>query len=397
MTGCITNSQDYLIKVKALIKSDEDYKKLETVEDKADFIVKTLGVIPNSELKTFKITLQSSLTEAVKAKIKFINNSRDPQKTEQEFEDKIAQIEDRTPDSVVLNKRNVKDWFINNSVIYNQIETEFKRDAIIQTFYFNKDFTTVAADIQNAQWASVYSYLSKVDPDFAVTLNRQLYVKNGTGKYTYTENLTYENIQKIKKIITQNYQLKQDQLYDLNHTNPEQYRALKALAILWGFDHFVKQTFGNSIEITDNLGRFTTVDKYKIKVINKQTDSWRTNDDIAYSDDWSGLFKSLITTIPVYDSNIKKIENRYLTIAEFNGIISSIRQIRNRGDFQFLTRNMVGDYIAHENAPQELHKYIDYLVQENITTLHKLIAHIRLNPEMDIKILFEFLNSKDSL
>ena len=397
MTGCITNSQDYAIKAKAIIKGNEDYKKLKTVEDKADFIVKNLGVLPNSELKTFKILTQPVLTQAIKAKIIILNNSRDPQKTEQEFEDKIAQIEDRTPDSVVLNKRNVKDWFINNSVIYNQIETEFKRDAIIQTFYFNKDFTTVAADIQNAQWASVYSYLSKVDPDFAATLNRQLYVKNGTGTYTYTENLTYENIQKIKKIITQNYQLKQDQLYDLNHTNREQYRALKALAILWGFDHFVKQTFGNSIEITDNLGRFTTVDKYKIKVINKQTDSWRTNDDIAYSDDWSGLFKSLITTIPIYDSNNREIENRYLTIAEFNGIISSIRQIRKKKDFDFLTRNMVGDYIAHENAPQELHKYIDYLVQENITTLHKLIAHIRLNPEMDIKILFEFLNSKDSL
>ena len=397
MTGCITNSQDYAIKAKAIIKGNEDYKKLKTVEDKADFIVKNLGVLPNSELKTFKILGQPILTQAIKAKIIILNNSRDPQKTEQEFEDKIAQIEDRTPDSVVLNKRNVKDWFINNSVIYTQIETEFKRDAIIQTFYFNKDFTTVAADIQNAQWASVYSYLSKVDPDFAATLNRQLYVKNGTGTYTYTENLTYENIQKIKKIITQNYQLKQDQLYDLNHTNQEQYRALKALAILWGFDHFVKQTFGNSIEITDNLGRFTTVDKYKIKVINKQTDSWRTNEDIAYSDDWSGLFKSLITTIPIYDSNNREIENRYLTIAEFNGIISSIRQIRKKKDFDFLTKNIVGNYIAQQNLPQELHKYIEYFKQENITTLHKLIAHIRLNPEMDIKILFEFLNSKDSL
>ena len=82
MTGCITNSQDYAIKAKAIIKSNEDYKKLKTVEDKADFIVKNLGVLPNSELKTFKILGQPVLTQAIKAKIIILNNSRDPQKTE---------------------------------------------------------------------------------------------------------------------------------------------------------------------------------------------------------------------------------------------------------------------------------------------------------------------------
>ena len=204
--SCVSNSQDYKIKVNTLIRGNEDYEKLETIEDRADFIVKNLGVMPNSELNTFKLLGQPVLTKAIRAKIRLLNNSVDKQKTEQEFEDKIAQVEDRTPDSVVLNKRNVKDWFINNSVIYNQIETEFKRAAIIQTFYFNNDFTTVAAEMQNTQWTSVYNYLSEVAPDFAATLNRELYKKEGTGRYTYTENLTYENIQKIKKIITQNYQ-----------------------------------------------------------------------------------------------------------------------------------------------------------------------------------------------
>lgn len=391
MGKCTTSAQDFINRFNSLSRSEE-IKKLKSLEEKVNFIVSKIGISNKNDIPIIcsMFTNQKIIQTLEVALNNYISKNRNTKDTIQEQEDKVAQIEDRTPDSVSLDRKNIKDWFINNSVIYTQVESRFKRDIIINCFIKGLDIQQAIADMQNIYWKNIYTYLKKVEPEFAKQLSDQLYKRDeASGNYIYQGQLTKENITKIKRIITENYRLKQDNLYDLSTRNPMQYRALTALALLSGFDNFIKWTCGNSIRIKDNLGNFTTLDKYEIQISNKQSDSWRTSEDIAYSEDWSSLFKSLITIIPIYNSNGLIIENRTLTIAEFNKIINQIREIRFKDNialFRYSGSKWITDY--------NLEEYLDYLKQNNIRTLHDLIAHMRLNPEKDLQILFELFKDQ---
>lgn len=391
MGKCTISAQDFINQFTKLSRAEE-ISKLKSLEEKVNFMVNKIGISNKNDIPIICDQFSNQkLKQALEVALNnYISANRNNKDTIQEQEDKVAQIEDRTPDSVSLDRKNIKDWFINNSTIYTQVEYRFKRDIIINCFIKGLDIKQTIATMQNVYWKNIYTYLKKVEPEFAKQFSEKLYIKEeASGNYIYQGQLTKENITKIKRILTENYRLKQDNLYDLSVKNPMQFRALTAFAALQGFDRFIKETCGNSIRIKDNLGKFTTLDKYEVKIVNKQSDSWRTNEDIAYSEDWNALLKSLITIIPIYDSNGLIIPNRTLTIEEFNTIINQIRDIRFKDDIILLK-----DTGTKKVAEYNLDQYTDYLAENNIFTLHDLIAHMRLNPEKDLQILFELLKDQ---
>ena len=167
--------------------------------------------------------------------------------------------------------------------------------------------------------------------------------------------------------------------------------AYKSWTLLKNFSSLVKDTFGDAVEVDEDLNEYDP-NRYSIgKAGSNVYTTWRTSDEIFLSDELNNIVQLIVTSAPMYGYGIDTpLEDSELRLNDFNYIIGKLKnfsgtvQASDTSKFRAMKNKVT-------NLSQETTKAIS-----TIRSLSELIDKIRTNPSKYLPAVFEILSNPDA-
>lgn len=291
----------------------------------------------------------------------------------------------------------------------------------------SQDFDTAIANRQNELFQTVINYIRSVYsqggfvPDSAINKivsrnNEEDYdevVKllrgvDKSGRKYYVK-LTPTNFNRVIKYFSNLFEqpvnlegLVQTILDPKVGQADDKYKAQKRIdaynswVLLNNFDRVIKDTFGDVVAINPNIIPFK---KGRFELTSKGTklySTWRNTDQIILDKEINNVTQFIITSLPMYNYNGDRIENKYLQFGEFNHVITA--KLKN---FMYSPESSL-DIKAFQSVKELLSTRIDdpkameiFKHIRNIRTIKELVTLLRLNPEAYTKDIFYILGDQE--
>lgn len=330
----------------------------------------------------------------------------------------IAEVEDKriygvenTPN--ILSSKMLSYKYGGAQEILNKHKQHVKSDVIKHAFVnvqsqryakTQQDVTNGIIEYQQELWKQIVHYLNNyVFTNEKDKLPLDLFTKTLSEGYIY--NKTLENHQSsITSALTFNGTLTTSKLKELNSKEHKQGKKLEqdqayinafnAFNTLQHFDSLLKEIFGRNVSINEfYVGRLTANHKYKFNNINAMQQSWNTNETTTIEDEIDNVTQTFIEIIPLLNHEGHATGN-FMHLRQFTSILAKVRELSGT-DF---AKNIQIRTVKHngENIYNDDDGELDYLIDNNISTLQDLLAHVRNDGIKAHRLLYKYLNSLNS-
>lgn len=168
-------------------------------------------------------------------------------------------------------------------------------------------------------------------------------------------------------------------------------KAYNSYVILENFDEILKQEFGNTVTIKNNVGTFTTNNKYNFGASNKLRGHFKDNEYTVFENELDNINKVIIESIPIYNklpNGEDSFTDTYMQVKQFTYIIAKIKSIPDYILKSAFIKNE--DSIFNDSD-------LKYFEDNNINTLYDLKAHSKVNPVEDFRYIFKYLDNVPKL
>ena len=319
--------------------------------------------------------------------------------------EKLVQLSDEEMYKLQYNQDYMKDAFGGSNKTMLDAKSQAKKMLTRAFIYSSHGVVSTTRDLRNAimreQQAlldTVLNYLrEEYSSDPRVTARGQ-YVLNRFSNMFHQDGTYTDVVEAVEQSFGQVFE-KPSNLFELqvkadNSKDDSAKRfieAYKSWILLKNFSNLVKDTFGDAVEINEDLNEYDP-NRYSIgKSGSNVYTTWRTSDEIFLSDELNNIVQLIVTSAPMYGYGVDTpLEDSELRLNDFNYIIGKLKNFSGTVEAsdteKFRTmKNKV------TNLSQETIRVIS-----NIRSLAELIDKIRINPSKYLPALFEVLSNPDA-
>lgn len=225
-------------------------------------------------------------------------------------------------------------------------------------------------------------------PDLVGTdANPQMYEYDETGTLRYTG-----IVERIQEVFGDKLTLTHKDLSKLYLNKEEKMLQIDAYhnwVLLNNFENIFRDTFGKSMTINDDFGKFSGYNKYSTDAkASNMIGTWRKTDDIWLDKEVNNVVQLLVNTIPYLPVGSTTPSGNYLKFNEFCYIICKLKDLPyncKNPDFKF-AEDKLYSYGLTDRTIEVLNDY----------TPIQVINNLRENSQKFLPVIIEMLDNENT-